>query len=175
MLGPPIRCTSECNTYFLSLGLQATARPGPAFLSGPISHPLPHTPCSRHPGLFHVLQRSSNLTALADAPLLAEEKWYPGCREHSTQLWRDNSQLSHILGTGNSEMNETQSLLSRNSQSSKTDRKVKQRVLATSYSCTHTMKEGRRRGGAQKGHVTQVRGIKKGFLEEVTFGMCVEG
>ena len=35
--------------------------------------------------------------------------------------------------------------------------------------------EAQQSGGAQEGHVTQARGIKKGFLEKVTFDMHAEG
>ena len=62
-------------------------------------------------------QGSLNLTALADAPHLAEDM-VPGMEKAlHTELWGDDSQLSHILGTWNSEMNKMQSLLPGNSQS----------------------------------------------------------
>lgn len=87
-----------------------------------------------------------------------------------TYLLSDDSKLSHLLGAGNSEMNKTQYLLSRNSQSSGKRQKSKAINTLISNRCLQYYGGSTAELENTKGdHVTQMRSIKKGFLEEVTF------
>lgn len=87
-----------------------------------------------------------------------------------TCLLSDNSKLNHTVGDGNSEVNTTRSLLSRSSQSIGLRQKSQAASPATSNDCIQNCD-----GSTEEGHVTQVRGIKKGFLEKVTSDMSLDG